>query len=311
MLRFVLFSAFVLTGVINFSQTTVNIPVAADATIFSDSTHYADGRGVLRSGKICNGNERRMLMYFDLSAYVPLNATVTDVRLDVNVFAGGSGIGNDSYKIYQLQEEWTEGPSLALSGQGVPATTNDVTWNDRTYNSVAWSTPGGTFDSTASDTLVFTTTMGNYSWTSAELINDVQFWANNPSQNYGWIIISDTASGPCSARKFGSKDTLVAPSLYVEYECLSPPFCVWASYDEQIVDVNFYPNPADDFLIIKAEGYEGFTVQIVDVNGKMMDVASTFTNVELTLDLSEVPSGCYFILFTHNTSVIRKKLIKK
>jgi len=50
------------------------------------------------------------------------------------------------------------------------------------------------------------------------LVADVQFWADHPDQNYGWIVISESESTPYTARRFGSReDPPNAPTLQLEY----------------------------------------------------------------------------------------------
>ena len=45
--------------------------------------------------------------------------------------------------------------------------------------------------------------LGSYSWTSSQMISDVQNWLDNPATNYGWILLGNESVGQ-TAKQFAS-----------------------------------------------------------------------------------------------------------
>src|SRR4030095_13241037 len=73
----------------------------------------------------------------------------------------------------------------------------------------------GDFVATASAS----TPVGNsaaYSWSSAQMVADVQQWVTTSSTNFGWIIIGNE-SAKATARRFHSRTGATPPVLQVTY----------------------------------------------------------------------------------------------
>jgi hypothetical protein len=71
-----------------------------------------------------------------------------------------------------------------------------------------------------------------------------------------------------------------------------------------------YPNPANDMIAINSSNYTFNNVAIVDLNGRVIKVAS-FDNVsEASLDIAALASGIYFMNITSNEGMVNKKIIK-
>jgi Dockerin type I domain len=165
-------------------------------------------------------NLRRGVLSFDLSS-VPAGSTITSATLTLHMSMTNSGAEN--FDLHLLQQNWGEGTSNSGSGggNGSPATTNDVTWLDTFYDSTNpqfWTTAGGTFSSTVSAT-TSVNDVGFYSWTGAGLVSDVQQWVNQPSTNFGWILIgNETTAG--TAKQFDTRENTTSadvPTLTVNY----------------------------------------------------------------------------------------------
>ena len=157
----------------------------------------------------------RSLVQFDLSSISP-GTIVTDATLDVDIFGAGGGGPSTPVTLHRLTSDWGEGTSNGGcfgGGDGAGASAGDATWVNAFHPGTAWSSAGGDFNATASATTSIAGG-GNPSWNSADLTRDVQFWIDNPSSNFGWIIIGDEGTSQ-STKKISSKSSGDPPNLNV------------------------------------------------------------------------------------------------
>ena len=208
---------------------TVNLNAAKDNTIYSNNTNNSNGAGPnFTTGAIQSLAVRRGLLMFDLSS-IPAGATITAVSLRLVMNMTISGANNVS--LHRLNENWGEGASDAGSGgdgQGAPAQLGDATWfcsfSDGAGGCMtSWSVAGGAFQATASATTSVSAGAA-YTWSSAQMITNVQGWVNTPATNFGWVIIG-AEGNPGSAKRFSSRThPTVAdrPSLTVTYSTVVP-----------------------------------------------------------------------------------------
>lgn len=198
--------------------TIVSLNPAKDNVIFQDNVARSSGAGSWFIAGMTNqggsGQSRRALVHFDLSG-IPSNATITAVTLTMNNDRGKSG--TQTVALHRALAGWGEGTSNsdADPGKGVAATTGDATWSHRSYPSAPWSTPGGDYASPASASTGVGNS-GNYVWTSAQMVADVQQWVTTPSSNFGWIAIGNEAA-KATARRFRSRTGAAPPVLQVTY----------------------------------------------------------------------------------------------
>ena len=178
--------------------------------------------------------EQRALLFFDIASQIPAGSTITDVQLTLSVEQGGGGSSNtDEYSLHRLLQDWGEGSSDSTGGGGAPATTGDATWLHTFFDTAFWTTPGGDFvgSPSASEQIG---TFGEETWDSTpELVADVQDWLDNPSDNYGWILIGNEFSAN-SSRRFGSREN---------------------STGAPVLQISFIPEPSTIFLGMLSMGY--------------------------------------------------------
>ncbi len=210
------------------AQTTVMLTPSKDNTIYSENTSNSNALGNLyagRAGTSASGGTRRALLRFDLAS-IPAGATITSASLILTKNRGGADTNNPS-NLHKLSADWGEGTSFddpgAGTGPGVgggigaPATTNDATWVHRFFNSSFWMVTGGDFVSTPSASTVVNLTNGQYTWSGAGLVADVQSWIDNSATNFGWILRGDE-SITSSAARFNSRESSTGkPTLTVQY----------------------------------------------------------------------------------------------
>src|SRR3972149_12113428 len=139
------------------------------------------------AGKTDQGRIRRGVLAFSVAASIPAGSTVTSVSLSMNVSRTNLNTAR-TIELHRLLADWGEGTSNAgqQEGEGVAATTNDATWRHRFYSTVFWSAQGGDFSATVSASQSVGVT-GTYTWSSAQMVADVQSWLNGPSTSFGWV----------------------------------------------------------------------------------------------------------------------------
>ena len=173
----------------------------------------------LFAGRTGSGAIRRGLVAFDIAAGLPAGATITRVTLTMNMsrtIAGDADVG-----LHLVLADWQEGVADAggNEGSGADADQGDVTWTQRVFKSLDWNTPGGDFSSDASAT-VTVGGIGSYTWESnIKLVADIQNWLDNPTANFGWLLLGDETKSQ-TAKRFDSRENESEenrPVLIVEY----------------------------------------------------------------------------------------------
>ncbi len=196
-----------------------------DNTIYEDFVTGSSGSGAfLFSGETSVGSARRALLRFDLSE-IPAGSTIAGASLDLWCNMSPAGTTSGDFNLHRLTADWGEAGSDAgfPGGDGDDADVGDATWIDRFFaQGMPWGTPGGDFDASSS---AFAFVGGcipnaplNVTFSSPEMVADIQAWMDDPSSNHGWILIGDEAV-PQSARRFISRDSGLVqfnPMLFID-----------------------------------------------------------------------------------------------
>lgn len=202
----------------------ITIGAQKDNTLYeSDTGDTSNGVGsYFFAGSTMNGDIRRGVIAFDIAGNIPAGSTINSVTLMLNL--SRTMTGDETVALHRLLEDWGEGTSNADAneGMGAPATEGDATWIHTFFDTQLWTTAGGSFDSTVSGSTVVGA-IGPYSWGStAQMVADVQGWLDDPSSNFGWILIGDEAN-TMTAKRFDSLQNSNAanrPMLTIDY---NPP----------------------------------------------------------------------------------------
>lgn len=206
-----------IAGLAHAAEQAILQPVA-DAAIYSENGNNGDGGGqFFFAGKNSSGNLRRSVLRFDIAGTVPAGSEITAVTFQLTA-ANTQGTGNPA-TLHPLTEAWNEGSTDATGaeGSGAAAAIGDTTWTSRNFNSVGWTTAGGSFNGSVSDTISITGA-GAYTWpTSASLVSTVQDWLDTPANNFGWILVGDETTAGATAKQFSSRTGTTPPLLTVTY----------------------------------------------------------------------------------------------
>lgn len=202
-----------------FVARTVVLAPAKDNTLyrFNDGSR-SNGRGVhLFAGLTASREPRRALLAFDLAPQIPAGSVVTRVVLTMQVTRTVSG--TSSMSLHRVAADWGEGVSDAgfvRDGIGNVSQLGDATWLHTFFPNQRWISEGGDFDALADATAVASS--GAVSWESAAMIARVQQWVDQPSANFGWIVIGDetrtTTAKQLDSREAGEE---TRPLLRVEF----------------------------------------------------------------------------------------------
>lgn len=208
----------------------VTLTPAKDTTLYIESSIESNGSGQHFFAGHTGGNRtRRALLQFDTSS-IPPDSTVTGVL--VTLFMSRTNSGNESVSLHLVHSDWGEGASDAPGeeGGGATAQLNDATWLYRFYNpsnpssSPQWNTPGGDFESHASATTNVNQAGQFYTWSTFQLVADVQSWVDGSNPNYGWILLGNEEFSS-TAKRFDSREISTPafrPQLQIFYMAPDP-----------------------------------------------------------------------------------------
>ena len=209
------------------SAGTVELRPVADTTLQSAFPTFNFGGGTtMTAGGRRFGGQTRALMLFDVAGNLPADAVINSVSLEVGVVRSPSGVVASTFDLNRLTASWGEGTGQAEGG--VPAGPDAASWNDRFGSSGSpWNTPGGDFWSVPSGSTRITG-LGFYTFNSTPpMIADVQSWLNDPANNFGWVMLSESEMTPVTIERFGShEDKDNSPLLTIQYTVVPEPSTV-------------------------------------------------------------------------------------
>src|SRR6187200_441493 len=191
------------------NAATVNINPSKDNTLYEyvvadgDRSNGAGDR--FFAGKTGEGYVRRGVLAFNIAGNIPAGSTITSVTLSMNMSRTNAATVR-MIELRKLLVDWGEGTSNANAneGRGASATANDATWRHRFYSTISWATPGGVFSTTVSASQSVGA-IGLYTWSSGQMVADVQAWLNAPANNFGWLVLGDEAVST-TAKRFDSRE---------------------------------------------------------------------------------------------------------
>jgi FtsP/CotA-like multicopper oxidase with cupredoxin domain len=193
----------------------VTLETSKDNTLYqSASGSLSNGAGsyfftgrTKGSGAPSDGGIRRGVIAFDLAGNIPAGSTITNVVLTLHLSRETNNTGQ-TVALRRLLADWGEGTSNSDGdgggGGGAPATSGDATWIHRFYNTIFWASAGGDFSGTVS-AATSVSGIGDQTWSSAQMVMDVQSWLDNPSGNFGWILVGNEAANE-TAKRFDTKE---------------------------------------------------------------------------------------------------------
>ena len=168
------------------------------------------------AGETAMGELRRGVLAFDIAGSIPPGSTITAVSLSMNMSRAPADTAEPSSCTSCLPTGAKERPTRpGEEGDGAPATPNDATWRHRFFDTIFWTTQGGDFSATVSASQSVGG-VGQYTWSSAQMVADVQSWLDNPASNFGWLVLGDE-SAIATAKRFDTRESASPPVLTIQY----------------------------------------------------------------------------------------------
>jgi hypothetical protein len=201
------------------SANIINIMPSKDNTLYEYDPaegDHSNGAGFhFFAGENGMGELRRGVVAFDVPGAIPPGSTITAVSLSMNMSMTPAGAL--TVELHKLLADWGEGTSHAPMGEGdgAPATPNDATWRHRFFDGIFWTMQGGDFSATVSASQSVGV-IGQYTWSSAQMVADVQSWVDNPASNFGWLVLGDETA-IATAKRFDTRESASPPMLTIEF----------------------------------------------------------------------------------------------
>jgi hypothetical protein len=198
----------------------INITPTKDNTLYEYDPAEGDTSNALGmhffAGETAMGELRRGVLAFDIAGHIPPGSTITAVTLSLNM----SRTALDDLRtveLHKLLADWGEGTSIAPGeeGDGAPATPNDATWRHRFFDTIFWANEGGDFSAVVSASQSVGP-IGQYTWSSAQMVADVQSWLDNPATNFGWLVLGDESTS-ITSKRFDTRESASPPVLTIQY----------------------------------------------------------------------------------------------
>jgi hypothetical protein len=213
------------------AANVANIAPAHDNTLYGNPDGEASNgagqyffAGVNREGEI-----RRGLISFDVAGALPAGATITAATLTLHMSRTVSGPQDIS--LFPLLASWGEAGSVGAGqeGDGGPPQPGDATWIHRFYDTQMWGAAGGDFASVSSAT-TSVADIGFYSWSSPQVLADVQSWLADPAGNFGWLLR-------------GNEDTSYTTKRFDTRENTTPA-------DRPVLELTYVPEPGPGLSVV-------------------------------------------------------------
>jgi len=202
-----------------------NISPIKDNTLYQYDPAVGDTSNALGfhlfAGKTAMGELRRGVLAFDIAGSIPAGSTILGVTLSMNMSRTPISVAYP-VELHKLLADWGEGTSQAPGeeGDGAPATPNDATWRHRFFDTIFWAAQGGDFSATVSASQSVSV-VGPYTWSSPQMVADVQDWLDNPAGNFGWLVLGDEKP-TLTAKRFDTRESANPPVLTIQYRPPGP-----------------------------------------------------------------------------------------
>ena len=129
--------------------------------------------------------------------------------------------------------------------------------------------------------------------------------------NQGWEATSTITNQQAvfSATSGGTWQLLTSAGVDYEFVMKVEANCLLSNgSDFNLTEIKLYPNPSDGLLNISGLELNGATITITNISGAKVSEKEV---VNSQLDVSELPSGLYFLNFSIEGKTLVKKIIKQ
>jgi len=191
---------------------------------------------------------------------------------------------NDTQYNYYMRSQWRDGTHLKHD----PVTGSMVVGPDCNY----------AFTGDPSDTAGWSECAMNNSPGDRRFIlasNDFTLNAGETKKIVWAIVVADSAGG-CGQTNFTKIKTVADTAWYIYHNPLPPHPAGVSALSEGSIKI--YPNPANDKLFIADPGNKNDKAEVVIVNTLGQKITVPFDQKEHMLDVSNLPTGVYHLLYS-------------
>jgi hypothetical protein len=219
----------------------IDLKPVADTTIHEINPNNNIGsQPYVSIGATARETKARGLFKFDLSEKIPTEATITNVSLTFTLIVPErlETLSVD-YELHRVLRSWGEGNKSGPLGS--LASDGEATWNCSSQPTT-WTIPGMEngidFVAEASSKALIGPAPATGSFgVSPLMIQDLEGWRSDSTENFGWMIRAVDESISQSAKRFASRESTNAPVLRIEYS-LAPEFRI-TSVEKQGSTIHF------------------------------------------------------------------------
>ena len=204
----------------------INVTPSKDNTLYEYDPADGDTSNALGlhffAGETAMGEFRRGVLAFDISGNIPSGSTIMAVTLSLNMSKTPLD-DSRTVELHKLLADWGEGTSIAPGeeGDGAPATPGDATWRHRFFDTIFWTNEGGDFSGTVTASQSVGP-IGQYTWSSPQMVADVQSWLDDPGSNFGWLVLGDEST-IATSKRFDTRESASPPMLTIVYRVTPTP----------------------------------------------------------------------------------------
>jgi hypothetical protein len=283
------FTAIALVAGAALAQTTVTVPCDLDNTLYQSPTGaLSNGKGAsVFVGMTATGQVRRGVMRFAVAGSVPAGSRILSATLSFDVLQSTSALPIPM-DVHRVTRAWGEGNSIAGGtsggGSGTAATAGDATWLHSVFPGTFWTNVGGDFVASPSFSMPLPALGPGSSSLSAGANADVQFWLDNPGQNFGWLLKTDELLSSTARRIASRENTGQKPVLTVTY--LAPGQTATFGVGCPVGSGNF----ANAYV---GAPVGGTTIQIAQTNAPVTSIGANYFSLDIDVVGAPLPvAGC-------------------
>jgi hypothetical protein len=205
----------------------------------------------------------RALLKFDIAGAVPPGSRIRSVRLALWMpFASQDEEANSlDTSLHRMLVPWVPGTgtnrgNLFPGILGRPAEPGEPCWNFRQWPDVQWGLPGGApgvdFTPQASSQISGIGSRPNEIYSTEEssgpLLEDIQFWLDNPGANHGWMLKASDETLNWTAKRFLSMDSIGSyPKLSIDF--VPPPYIEQFAQTNNQFSFTFTAQPGQGYIV--------------------------------------------------------------
>ena len=300
------------------AQSFVELQASKDNTLYEDSGgNFSNGAGQhLFAGTTNLGELRRGLIAFDLSGALPEGSIVDSVQVQLTM---NKSRGTTHFvHLHRMAQDWGEGSSDSVGeeGGGTNAAEGDATWLHAVRPTVSWSRAGGDFRS-ANSGEISVGSLGPAIWYNTnDLLDDVNHWLANPSENFGWLVMGDEIEN-ASAQRFASRENPEAstrPVLRIYYSGTAT-YTETTALPGSMTLHSPWPNPFQNtaHLSIDSNVAQQVQIDVLDVRGRLMSRTQQWIqagSTDIRLNGSQWSPGVYLVRINGETTRLTRSLVR-